>query len=78
MSIVHFVLVDPLVRYYLHQAGIGPVYATPLALQRGYVFASFLSVVWRVIRHIFWSGAKALGPETLRTGGDILIDIARF
>jgi len=38
---------DPLVRYYLHQAGrgknngIGPVYATPLVIQRGYGIGSF-------------------------------------
>ena len=70
-------------RYYLNQAGrgknndIGPVYATPLVLQRGYGIGSFLSGIWRVVRPILWSGAKALGRETLRTGGDILTDIAR-
>ena len=74
---------DPLVRYYLHQAGrgknngIGPVYTTPLVLQRGYGLGSFLSGVWRVFRPILWSGIKALGRETLRKGGDILTDIAR-
>ena len=74
---------DPLVRYYLHQAGrgknngIGPVYATPLVLQRGYGIGSFLSGLWRVVRPILWSGDKALGRETLRTGDDILTDIAR-
>jgi DNA-directed RNA polymerase subunit F len=28
------------------------------------------------VRPIIWSGVKALGRETLRTGGDILSDIA--
>jgi len=62
----------PLVRYYLNQAGpgknndIGPVYATPLVLQRGYGIGSFLSEFWRVVRSILWSGAKDLGRETLR------------
>jgi len=74
---------DPLLRYYLNQAGrgknndIGPVYATPLVLQRGYGVGSFLSGIWRVVRPILWRPAKALGRETLRTGGDILTDIAR-
>jgi len=78
-----FIPVDPLVRYYRHQAGrsknngIRPVYATPLVLQRDYGIGSFLSGLWRVVRPIIWSGAKALGRETLRTGGNILTDIAR-
>jgi len=75
---------DPLLRYYLHQAdrcknnGIGPLYATPLVLQRGYGIGSFLSGQWRVVRTILCSGAKAPGRETLRTGGDILTDKARL
>jgi len=83
ISIVHFILMNPLVRYYIHQAGcgknngIGSVYATPLVLQRGYGIGSFLSGLWRVVRPILWSGAKALGQETLCTGGDILTDIVR-
>ena len=70
-------------RYYIHQAGrvknngIGQVYATELVFQRGYGIGSFLSGLWRVVRRIVWSGAKALGRETLRTGCDILTDIAR-
>ena len=74
---------DPLSRYYLHQAGrvenngIGPVYSLLLVLQRSYGIGSFLSGLWRVFRPIFWSVAKALGRETLRTGVDILTDIVR-
>jgi len=70
---------DPLVRYYLHQAdrsknnSIGSVYAAPLVIQRGYGIGSFFIVV----RPLLWSGAKALGRETLRPGGDILTHIAR-
>jgi len=47
MSIVHFIPMDPHVRYYLHQAGRGsnngirPVYATPLVLQRGHGIGNF-------------------------------------
>ena len=74
---------DPFVRYYLLQCGrgknngIGPAYATPLLLQRGYEIRSFLNGLWRGVRPIIWSGVNALVRETLRTGGDILIDIAR-
>jgi len=74
---------DPLELYYLHQAvhgkynGIGPVNSTPLVLQLGYGIGSFLSDPWRVVKPIIWSGAKALWRETLRTGCDILTDIAR-
>jgi len=40
-------LMEPLVLYYLHQAvcskhdGIGPIYAAPPLLQRGYAIGSF-------------------------------------
>jgi len=74
---------DPLVRYYLRQAGrghtngIGPIYEVPPVLQRGYGIGSFLAGLWRTVRPILWSGANTLGRETLRTGGDILSDMAR-
>ena len=74
-------------RYYLYQAGhggggqnhdgIGPIYTAPPFLQRGYGIGSFLAGLWRMVRPVLWSGAKTLVRETLRTGGDILTDIAR-
>jgi hypothetical protein len=30
-----------------------------------------------MVRPVLWSGAKTVGRETLRTGGDILTDTAR-
>ena len=30
-----------------------------------------------MVRPVLWNGAKTVGRETLRTGGDILSDIAR-
>jgi len=30
-----------------------------------------------MVRQVLWSGAKTVGRETIRTGGDILTDIAR-
>jgi len=76
-------IMDPLVRYYVHQAGRGkhdgirPIYAAPPFLKRGYGIGSFLAGLWRMVRPVLWSGAKTLGRETLRTGGDNLTDIAR-
>jgi len=76
-------LMDPLVRYYLHQVvcgkhdGIGPIYAAPPFLPRGYRIGSSFSMVMVTGRPILWSGAKTLGRETLRTGGDNLTYITR-
>ena len=67
---------DPLLRYYQHQAGrgscrgvIGSVYSVPPIYQRGYGIGSFLGGLWRMVRPILWSGAKTVGRETLRKGG---------
>jgi len=76
---------DPLVRYYLHQAGrgysggkggIGPIYSVPTTYQRGYGLGNFFAGLWRMVKPILWSGAKTVGRETLRTGGKILSDMA--
>ena len=73
---------DPLLQYYLHQAGrgshggIGPIYSVPPFLQRGHGLGSFLSGLFRLVRPVLWSGVKAVGRETLRTGGSILFDLA--
>ena len=77
-----FIMKDPLVQYYLHQAGrgshggIGPIYSIPPFLQRGHGLGSFLSGLFRAVRAVLWSGVKAVGRETLRTGGRILSDLA--
>jgi len=74
---------DPLVRYYLYQAGrgkndgIGPIYEAPRILQRGYGVGRFLTGLWRVVRPVVWIGGRNLERETLRTRDDNLIDIAR-
>ena len=75
----------PLEVYYLRQVGrglghdntgIGPIYSTPPYLQRGHGIGNVFGSLFRWIRSILWSGAKALGREALRTGGKILSDIA--
>jgi hypothetical protein len=68
--------------YYLHQAGrgrapgIGPVYAAPFYLQRWLGIGNLFGSLNRWVRPLLWSGAKAVGRETLRTGIKILADMA--
>ncbi len=77
-----FIMKDSLLLYYLHQAGrgshcgIGPFHSAPPFLQRGHGLGSFLSGLFRLVRPVLWSGLKAVGRETLRTGGRILSDLA--
>ncbi len=73
---------DPLLQYYLHQAGrgshggIGPIYSVTPFLQRGHGLGSFLSGLFRLVWPVQWSGVKAVGRETLRTCGRILSNLA--
>ena len=78
---------NPLTRYYIHQAGgggsgggVGPIYSVPPFVQRGHGLGSLLGGLFRSVRPLFFSGlrtaGKALGREALRTGGKILTDIA--
>jgi hypothetical protein len=78
---------NPLTRYYIHQAGgggcdggVGPIYAVPPFVQRGHGLGSFFGGLFRSLRPYVFSGlrtaSKALGREALRTGGRILTDIA--
>jgi len=80
---------DPLVLYYRRQAGhgrgdIGPIYSTPPIVQREHGLGSILAGLYRTLRTILWSGAKsmgkealkALGRQALRTGTNIIRDIA--
>jgi len=73
----------PLRQYYIRQAGggggghgIGPIYSVPPFVQRGYVIGSFLRGLWRTVRPVLWSGAKILGREAMRTGRNIMSEIA--
>jgi hypothetical protein len=82
---------DPLVLYYSRQAGrgreyIGSIYSTAPFVQRGHGLGGILAGFFRTLRPILWSGAKsvskeafkALGREALRTGGNIVRDIAKI
>ena len=59
-----------------NDTGIGPIYSTPPFLQRGHGIGNFFGSLFRSVKPILWSGAKALGRESFRTGGKILSDIA--
>jgi len=74
---------DPLVRYYLHQAGRvhgdngkGPIYSNPPFIQRGHRIGSILHGLWRsFVRPLLWHGAKTVGSEALAAGRNILTDM---
>ena len=78
-----FRAMHPIEVYYLNKAGsglttpgIGPAYSAPLYLKRGHGIGNFFGNLFRWVRPLLWSGPKAVGRETLRTGGKILTDIA--
>jgi len=56
--------------------GIGPVYLVSPFVQRGHGIGNFLRGLWRVVRPVLRSGAKSLAREALRTGGNIMTEIA--
>jgi hypothetical protein len=74
---------DPLVRYYLHEAGrvhgdngIGTIYSNPPFIQRGHGIGTILGGLWRsFVRPLLWHGAKTVGSETLAAGRNILTDM---
>ena len=82
----HSSFMHPLTRYYIHQAGgaggsgVGPIYSLPPYVQRGHGIGDYLGPLFRAIKPWFFSGAKsagkALGRVALRTGVQILSEIA--
>ena len=80
-----FTSMTPLGQYYIRQAvggggrghsGIGPIYSVSPFVQRGHGIGSFLRGLWRTVRPVLWSSAKAVGREALRTGAKVMTDIA--
>ena len=74
---------DPLVRYYLHQARrghgdnrIGPIYRNLHFIQRGHGIGSILGGLWRsFVRPLPWHGAKTVCSEALAAGQNIITDM---
>jgi hypothetical protein len=69
---------DHYTRYYLGQSGggsIGPLYKASFRYQRGNGLGSFFRGLFRFVKPLLYSGAKAVGREALSTGSNILTDI---
>lgn len=68
---------DPYTRYYLNQvgSGVGTVYRG-VSYQKGHGIGSFLGGLFRTVLPILKSGARAVGKEAVRTGMNVLGDIA--
>lgn len=70
---------DRYTRYYVNQSGsgneIGPVYRASFRVQRGNGIGSFFRGLFRFVKPLLYSGAKAVGKEALKTGSNIITDI---
>jgi len=69
---------DRYTRYYANQSGggeIGPVYRASFRVQRGHGIGSFFRGLFRFVKPLLYSGAKAVGKEALKTGSNILTDL---
>jgi hypothetical protein len=69
---------DRYTRYYATQSGgveIGPVYRASFWVQRGNGIGSSFRGLFRFVKHLLYSGAKAVGKEVLKTGSNIMNDI---
>jgi hypothetical protein len=66
-------------RYYMNQSGgggdIGDVYRASFRTQRGNGIGSFFRGLFRFVKPLLYSGAKAVGKEALKTCSNILTDM---
>jgi len=70
--------IDRYIRYYVNQSGsreIGPVYRASFRVQIGNVIGSFFRGLFRFIKSLLYSGAKAVGKEALTTVSNKITDI---
>jgi hypothetical protein len=73
---------DRYTRYYVNQSGsgsgsgeIGPVYRASFRVQRGNGKGSLFRGLFRFVKLLSYSGAKAVGKEALNAGSNIITDI---
>jgi hypothetical protein len=70
---------DRYTRYYVNQSGgggeVGPVYRASFRVQRGNGLGSFFRGLFRFVKPLLYSGAKAVGKEALKTGSNIITDM---
>jgi hypothetical protein len=70
---------DRYTRYYANQSGgggeVGSVYRASFRAQRGHGIGSFFRGLFRFVKPLLFSGAKAVGKEALKTGSNIITDL---
>jgi len=69
---------DRCTRYYVNQSGdgeIGPVYRDIFRMQRGNRVGSFFRGLFRFVKPLLYSDAKAVDKELLKTSSNIITDI---
>ena len=64
-------------RYYVNQSGveIGPVYSASFRAQSGNGIGSFFRGLFRYVKPLLYSEAKAVGKEALKISSNIITDI---
>jgi len=71
--------VDRYTRYYINQScgggEVGPVYRVSFRVQRGNGIGSFFRGLFRFVKPLLYSGAKAVGKEAFKTGSNIITDM---
>ena len=66
---------DRYTRYYVNQSGggdIGPVCRASFKIQRGYCIGAFFRGLFRFVKPLLYSVAKAVGKDVLKTGSNII------
>lgn len=70
---------DRYTQYYAKQSGgggdVGPMYRASFRVQRGNGIGSFFRGLFRFVKPLLFSGAKAVGKEALKTGSNIITDM---
>jgi len=72
------VTMDRYTRYHVNQRGggeIGPVYRASSKMQRGNGIGSFFRGLFRFVKRLLYSGAKAVRKEALKSVSNIATDI---
>jgi len=54
---------------------VGPVYRVSFRVQRGNGIGSFFRGLFRFVKPLLYSGAKAVGKEAFKTGSNIITDM---
>ena len=69
---------DRYTRYYMNQScggEISPVYRASFRVQMVNGIGSFFRWLFRFVKPLLYSGAKAIGKEALKTGSNIITDV---